>query len=132
MAIALGLIVGLVLGLTGAGGSIIAVPLLMWGLDWTLLQAAPVALIAVTTASSFGTVVAWDVTYIRYRAALLMALASLTTWNPAPIHTADRRCTGLPGPALVYPRIPALEWKSAERGTWQVRPGCVVYMMCKE
>ena len=46
-AIALGVLVGLVLGLTGAGGSIFAVPLLMWGLEWTLPQAAPVALLAV-------------------------------------------------------------------------------------
>jgi uncharacterized protein len=46
MGLLLGIAVGLVLGLTGAGGSILAVPLLMWGLDWTLVQAAPLALIA--------------------------------------------------------------------------------------
>jgi uncharacterized membrane protein YfcA len=79
MSVLLGLMVGLVLGLTGAGGSILAVPLLMWGLDWTLVQAAPVALIAVAAASAFGTAAAWDVTFIRYRAASLMALASLLT-----------------------------------------------------
>ncbi len=79
MGLLLGLAVGLVLGLTGAGGSILAVPLLMWGLDWTLVQAAPVALIAVAAASAFGTLAAWDVAYIRYRAAMLMALASLLT-----------------------------------------------------
>src|SRR5687768_2090448 len=39
-----GLAVGAVLGLTGAGGSILAVPLLVAGLGWTLPQAAPVAL----------------------------------------------------------------------------------------
>jgi uncharacterized protein len=79
MTIALGLIVGLVLGLTGAGGSIIAVPLLMWALDWSLLQAAPVALIAVAVSASFGTLYAWDVAVIRYRAALLMGAAGLVT-----------------------------------------------------
>lgn len=71
----LGVIVGLVLGLTGAGGSVFAVPLLMFGLGWTLTQAVPVALIAVCAAAGFGTVVAWDKTYVRYRAALLMAAA---------------------------------------------------------
>lgn len=79
MAIILGLIVGLVLGLTGAGGSIIAVPLLMWALDWSLVQAAPVALIAVAVSASLGTAIAWDVANIRYRAAMLMAAASLVT-----------------------------------------------------
>ena len=71
--IALGVFVGLVLGLTGAGGSIIAVPLLMALLGWTLPQAAPVALMAVATASLIGTVAAWRGGLVRYRAATLMA-----------------------------------------------------------
>lgn len=75
----LGAITGLVLGLTGAGGSVLSVPLLMVGLGWTLTQAAPVALLAVCVAAVFGTVVAWDVAYVRYRAALLMGAASLLT-----------------------------------------------------
>lgn len=72
MAVVLGLIVGLVLGLTGAGGSILGVPLLMAGLGWSLTQAAPVALLAVAGSAAFGTWVAWDKTYVRYRAAMLM------------------------------------------------------------
>lgn len=79
MAILLGIVVGLVLGLTGAGGSILAVPLLMWGLDWTLVQATPVALLAIAVSAGLGTATAWDVTHVRYRAAMLMALASLLT-----------------------------------------------------
>ena len=75
MAIALGIVMGLLLGLTGAGGSILAVPLLMLGLGWSLTQAVPVALLAVAAASAFGTWVAWDKTYVRYRAAMLMGLA---------------------------------------------------------
>ncbi len=82
MALFLGVLVGAILGLTGAGGSIFAVPLLMAGLGWTLPQAAPVALLAVCAAATFGTVVAWDVTYVRYRAAMLMALAG---WFSAPL-----------------------------------------------
>lgn len=72
MAVVLGLIVGLVLGLTGAGGSILGVPLLMAGLGWTLTQSAPVALVAVAGSAAFGTWVAWDKAYVRYRAAMLM------------------------------------------------------------
>lgn len=79
IAAALGVLVGLVLGLTGAGGSILAVPLLMAGLGWTLPQAAPVALLAVCASSTFGTVVAWDVTHVRYRAALLMGALAIVT-----------------------------------------------------
>ena len=56
MALLLGLIVGAVLGLTGAGGSILAVPLLMAGLGWSLSQAAPVALLAVCAAATFGSI----------------------------------------------------------------------------
>lgn len=89
MAVALGIVVGLVLGLTGAGGSILAVPLLMWGLDWTLVQAAPVALLAIAVSAGLGTTAAWDVTYIRYRAAMLMGFASLLT-APLGILLADK------------------------------------------
>jgi hypothetical protein len=75
----LGIIVGAVLGLTGAGGSILAVPLLMAALGWTLPQAAPVALLAVCASATFGTIVAWDVTHVRYRAAALMGVTALFT-----------------------------------------------------
>lgn len=69
----LGAVVGWVLGLTGAGGAILAVPLLMWGLGWTLPQAAPVALVAVSVSAAVGTIAGWDVKLVRYRAAMLIA-----------------------------------------------------------
>jgi uncharacterized membrane protein YfcA len=93
----LGLLVGLVLGLTGAGGSAIAVPLLMWGLGWTLLQAAPVALLAVSVSSALGAYHAWRKAYVRYRAAGLMAAAALLT-TPAAVWLAPR----LPLAALTW------------------------------
>ena len=40
----IGLFLGLVLGLTGAGGAILAVPLLMAGLGWEFPRAAALAL----------------------------------------------------------------------------------------
>jgi hypothetical protein len=79
VALLLGILVGAVLGLTGAGGSILASPLLMAGLGWTLPQTEPVALLAVCAAATFGTIVAWDHTYIRHRAAALMAFAGFFT-----------------------------------------------------
>jgi uncharacterized protein len=74
MTLLLGVAVGLTLGLTGAGGSIVAVPLLMLALGWSLPQAAPVALLAVAAAAALGTWVAWDKAYVRYRAAMLMGV----------------------------------------------------------
>ena len=52
LAALLGSLVGIVLGLTGAGGSIFAVPLLVFGLGWSLAQATPVALLAVFAAAA--------------------------------------------------------------------------------
>lgn len=78
-AVLLGLLVGAMLGLTGAGGAAVAVPLLMWGLGWSLPQAAPVALIAVAGSAALGTWQAWPKAYVRYRAAALMAAAALLT-----------------------------------------------------
>lgn len=77
------------LGLTGAGGSVFAVPLLMFGLGWTLTQAVPVALIAVCAAATFGTLVAWNVSYVRYRAAMVMATVGCIT-APLGLRFADR------------------------------------------
>ncbi len=85
----LGVLVGLVLGLTGAGGSVFAVPLLIFGLGWTITQATPVALIAVCTAATFGTLVAWNASYVRYRAAMVMALAGCLT-APLGLRLANR------------------------------------------
>ncbi len=76
-----GVLVGLVLGLTGAGGAVIAVPLLVFVFGLPLIEAAPIALLAACAAASFGTALAWDVKLIRYRAAMLMAATgTLTTW----------------------------------------------------
>lgn len=79
LALPLGGIVGLVLGLTGAGGSIIAVPLLVLGLGWQLTTAAPIALLAVACSAVYGTYSAWKLSYVRYRAALIMAALGLLT-----------------------------------------------------
>lgn len=95
MSILLGIVVGLVLGLTGAGGSILAVPLLMAGLGWSLTQAAPIALLAVAAAAALGSYLAWRRSYVRYRAATLMSIVGVIT-SPLGLHAADR----LPAAAL--------------------------------
>lgn len=78
--ITLGMLVGLILALTGAGGAIIAVPLLMFALQWDVTQAAPVASLAVGCSAAVGAVMGLRTGIVRYRAALLMAgIGSLTT-----------------------------------------------------
>lgn len=75
--ISTGLVVGTVLGLTGAGGSILAVPALMSLTQWPLSQAAPAALVAVASAALIGSLDGIRKGLVRYRAAALMALAAL-------------------------------------------------------
>jgi uncharacterized membrane protein YfcA len=69
----LGAIVGAVLGLTGAGGGILAVPALVAGMGWPMQQATPVALVAVAGSAAIGALEAFRQRLVRYRAALFMA-----------------------------------------------------------
>jgi len=72
--ILLGAGVGAALGLTGSGG-VLAVPALILGLGMSLPQAVPVSLIAIGTASAFGTIEGLRKGLVRYRAAVVMAIA---------------------------------------------------------
>ena len=55
MSVLIGVVIGLVLGLTGAGGSIFAVPLLMLLLDLPINDAIGIALGAVAVSALIGT-----------------------------------------------------------------------------
>ena len=77
MVLILGVLVGLVLGLTGAGGGMLAVPALVFGMGWSVAQAAPVALLAVAGGAWMGAIDGLRQGLARYRAALVMALAAL-------------------------------------------------------
>jgi len=77
MLIVLGWIVGVLLGLTGAGGGMLAVPALVFSLHWTVAQAAPVALMAVAVSASVGALDGLRKGLARYRAAIVMVLAAL-------------------------------------------------------
>ncbi|AAN65688.1 conserved membrane protein of unknown function [Pseudomonas putida KT2440] len=73
----LGAIIGAVLALTGAGGGILAVPLLVFGLGLSMVEAAPVGLLAVGLASAVGAVLGLRQGLVRYRAALFIALVGV-------------------------------------------------------
>jgi uncharacterized protein len=77
LSLLLGIIVGAVMGLTGAGGGILAVPALVAGMGWSMQQAGPVALIAVAGGSALGAAEAWRHGLVRYRAAFLIAAIGL-------------------------------------------------------
>lgn len=72
-----GMAIGALMGVTGAGGGILAVPALVAGLGWSMQQAAPVALIAVAGGAALGAFDAWRRQLVRYRAALLIAAIAL-------------------------------------------------------
>lgn len=78
----LGGIVGLLLALTGAGGGILAVPLLVFVLHLGVAESAPIGLLAVGLAAAMGAALGLRDGIVRYRAALLigglaMAMAPL-------------------------------------------------------
>ena len=75
----LGALVGTLLALTGAGGTIIAVPLLMFGLHLTVADAAPIALFAVCLSSTIAAILAHRLGNVRYRAAGLIAITGIIT-----------------------------------------------------
>ena len=84
-----GVVMGLVLGLTGAGGGILAVPALVLGLGWTMTQAAPVALFAVGSAAAVGAIDGLRHGLVRYRAALMIAALG-AVFSPLGIYFAHQ------------------------------------------
>ncbi|CAM3794550.1 sulfite exporter TauE/SafE family protein [Polynucleobacter antarcticus] len=74
---ALGMLVGVLMGLTGAGGGILSVPLLVFFLDLSVAQAAPIALCAVALASCIGAIMGLKSKTLRYKAAGFMAIFGL-------------------------------------------------------
>lgn len=75
--ILMGLIIGVVMALTGAGGGILGVPMLVFGAGLDVSVAAPVALLAVGLAAAFGALLGLKARIVRYRAALWMAATGM-------------------------------------------------------
>jgi uncharacterized membrane protein YfcA len=73
----LGILVGILMGLTGAGGGILSVPLLVFFLGLPIAEAAPIALCAVALASGIGAILGLKNKILRYKAAIFMALFGL-------------------------------------------------------
>lgn len=84
---ALGFVIGAVLALTGAGGGILAVPVLVFGLGLSVAQAAPVGLFAVGLAATLGALLGLKQGIVRYKAATLVALMGVVM-APVGLHLA--------------------------------------------
>ena len=122
--VALGLLVGLILGLCGAGGAILAVPMLIFALNWDVAQSAPVALVAVAASAALGAVIGLRQGCVRYRAALLMA-ATGGAMTPLGVYLAHRAPVGPLAIifALVLMYVAARMFRQARRTLAAAGPG---------
>lgn len=73
-AIVLGLVVGFLMAITGAGGAILSLPLLMYFLNLGIKDAAPIALLAVSAAAGLAAIIGLKQGVVRYKAATLLAV----------------------------------------------------------
>jgi len=104
-AVTLGAVVGLALALTGAGGGILAVPMLLLILHLDVAQAAPVGLLAVGLATALGAVLGLREGTVRYKAALLIGGAGMLA-APVGVALAQR----LPNAPLTTAFAAVLGW----------------------
>ncbi|WP_260957941.1 sulfite exporter TauE/SafE family protein [Pseudomonas citri] len=81
--------VGIVLALTGAGGGILAVPFLVFGVGMGMAEAGPIGLLAVGMAASLGAVMGLRNRTVRYKAALLTASVGIIC-SPVGLWLAQR------------------------------------------
>ncbi len=73
MSIALGLFVGFVLAITGAGGAILSLPLLVFFLHLKMIDAAPISLMAIMISAAIAAALGLKSGIVRYKAATLLA-----------------------------------------------------------
>jgi len=73
ISVGLGLIVGIILALTGAGGGLLAVPLLVFVVGLRVSEAVPISLLAIGMATMLGAGLGLKYGTVRYKAVLLMA-----------------------------------------------------------
>jgi uncharacterized membrane protein YfcA len=89
ISVGLGVFVGLMMALTGAGGGILSVPLLVFGLNLSIASAGPIGLLAIAVAGSLGAINGLRRKLLRYRAALVMATLGIVL-APVGVYLAQR------------------------------------------
>ena len=91
-------LIGVLLGLLGGGGSILAVPALFYGMGFTMEQAIPISLIVVAAASAVGVLPKIRAKQVRWRMAGIFAAAGIPATiagSTAGTSTPTKRCTKL-------------------------------------
>lgn len=89
LAPALGVFIGILMGLTGAGGGILSVPLLVFAFHMPISQAGPIALTAVALSAAVGALIGLGAKVLRYKAAMFMSLFGLLL-SPLGLWVAQR------------------------------------------
>jgi uncharacterized membrane protein YfcA len=129
LAFLLGALIGAVLALTGAGGGILAVPLLVFALHLDLAQAAPVALFAVGLSAAAGALLGLREGIVRYRAAALIGCVGMLV---APLgvqvaqHVPNAPLSALFAMVLAYVAWNKLSGAAPASDTERAPPPCVV------
>jgi len=77
ISLALGAVIGVLLGLLGGGGSIMAVPALVYGLRLEVSQAIPISLVVVAAASAVGALPKARAGQVQWRLAAIFAGAGI-------------------------------------------------------
>lgn len=113
----LGSIVGGIMALTGAGGGVLAVPLLVFGLHLGVKEAAPVALLAVGAAAWLGAGLGLREGIVRYRAAALIGSVAMVV-APLGVALAHR----LPPGPLLLGFAAVLAWTAWRMSGLRLRP----------
>jgi uncharacterized protein len=86
---ALGVFVGILMGLTGAGGGILSVPLLIFAFHMPISEAGPIALTAIALSAGMGAIIGLKAKVLRYKAAMFMAIFGLIL-SPLGLWVAQR------------------------------------------
>ena len=89
LAPALGIFIGVLMGLTGAGGGILSVPLLVFAFHMPISEAGPIALSAIALSAGVGALIGLKEKVLRYKAAMFMAVFGLIL-SPLGLWVAQR------------------------------------------
>lgn len=133
-AVLAGAVVGLALGLTGGGGSILAVPLLIYALGLPAERAVPISLVAVAITAFVGAVEAMRRRLVVWQPVIIFALGGVVG---APLGILAGRQVPerliLAGFALLALVVGTIMWRSTRIGPTQAAgPGNATYEVCAD